>query len=59
MKLVDAGGINTLVELCNRDNGLILQYTAVALGNLTSGSKRCVSFSFVSLSPSKEALFGS
>ena len=43
MKLVDAGGINTLVELCKRDNGLIMQYTAVAIGNLSAGSKRYVS----------------
>ena len=41
-KLVDAGGLNTLVELCKRDNGLIMQYTAVAIGNISSSSKRCV-----------------
>lgn len=49
-KLVDAGGINTLVELCNRDNGLIMQYTAVAIGNLSSSSKKWVLFLFRSSS---------
>ncbi len=41
-KLVDAGGLNTLVELCKRENGLIMQYTAVAIGNLSSSTKRFV-----------------
>ena len=42
MKLVEAGGIDTLIELCKRDNGLITEYTAVTLGNLSAGSKKYV-----------------
>ncbi len=45
VKLVDAGALDTLVELCKRDNGLITEYTAVALGNLAAGSKRCANIS--------------
>jgi hypothetical protein len=41
-KLVDAGGIDTLVELCRRENGRIMEYCAAALGNLSSGSKTYV-----------------